>query len=319
MPRSSDTPRGSDDPTERLDDLEAAAWVLAAVIATHLEAGSTSLSEAIASDASRTAVLAAAGLVQRDGDDLVTHPLLETSATSASVAAAMLSSLRLAVAAAGSETTQGWAEQPDEVLLRQGRASAATGRAIAKRIVPDLTGLLERLSRPGGRVLDVGTGVGALAIALVQELPHVRVTAIDILDRAIRLARVELDGAGVDRDSIELRQQDAADLTEVDCYDMVWLPAPFLTVESLEATIPRCVQALAADGWIVVGTNPPPTTSLSSAVAQWKAHRSGGSGADADLIASILEDLGMGDVSRHRTFPGGPVLVAGRRTSGNNR
>ncbi|MEB3959239.1 hypothetical protein OKJ48_03065, partial [Streptomyces kunmingensis] len=79
-----------------------------------------------------SAVLEAAGLVRRDGAALVPHPSLvyADGATARSAVTARLGSLRQAVAVAAREpaaTGGGWAAQDDEVLLAQGRASAATG------------------------------------------------------------------------------------------------------------------------------------------------------------------------------------------------
>ncbi|HEX6452039.1 MAG TPA: methyltransferase domain-containing protein [Trebonia sp.] len=128
--------------------------------------------------------------------------------------------------AAAGEVPPGWATQSDEVLLNQGHASAATGRALATRLVPTLPGLAGRLASPGSRVLDVGTGVAALALALARELPHTHVTAIDVLDRALRLARTELAQAGPVAGRVELRRQDVADLREPERYNLIWLPAP---------------------------------------------------------------------------------------------
>lgn len=96
--------------------------------------------------------------------------------TAPSAVAARLGSLRQAVAAAAREgndrANEGWAGQDEEVLPNQGRASAATGHALATKIVPQLTGLADRLDAEGARVLDVGTGVAALAVALAQAFPR---------------------------------------------------------------------------------------------------------------------------------------------------
>jgi protein-L-isoaspartate O-methyltransferase len=294
-------------------ELENAAWALAAVIATYRDAAEGSLAEALAADPDRTAVLEAVGLVRRTGDGITPHAALYDGPGAGNTAAARLSSLRQAVGAAAGEIPRGWAAQPDEVLLDQGHASAGTGRALATRLVPALAGVAERLASPGSRVLDVGTGVAALAVALVRELPHIRVTAIDSLDRAVRLARAELGQAGHLAERVELRQQDVADLREPEAYDLIWLPVPFLSEEALNTSLPHLVDAVAPGGWLVAGTNPAPSGELAAAVARWNAIRNGGNSLDSNRIASALRELGLRDVDQHPTVPGGPILVVGQR------
>ena len=234
------------DPVAGLDD---AAWALAAVIATYRDTAGSSLAEALAADPDRTAVLAAAGLVRGTGQGAVPGPALLDGPLAGNAAAARLSSLRQAAEVAAGEAAPGWSALPDEVLLDQGQASAATGQALATRLVPTLAGLAGRLAVPGSRILDIGTGVGALAQALAREFPHARVTGIDVLARAIELARAGLRPAGSLAGRVELRQQDVADLREPAAYDLIWLPAPFLPETTLTAALPRLVDALVPGGW----------------------------------------------------------------------
>jgi SAM-dependent methyltransferase len=303
------------DPVAGLED---AAWALAAVIATYRDAAGSSLAEALVREPDRTAVLVAAGLVQRTDSGLVPDPALLDGPLAGNAAAARLGALRQAVQVAAGEAAPGWSAQPDEVLLDQGHASAATGYALATRLVPALDGLAERLAAPGARVLDVGTGVGALALALAREFPHVRVTGIDVLVRAIALARAEvtqaeLAQAGRLADRVELREQDVADLREPATYDLIWLPAPFLSETTLIAALPGIVDALVPGGWLVAGTNPTPASQLAAAVARWNAARNGGSALDAEAVAARVRELGLGSVGQYPTVPGGPILVTGRR------
>ncbi|WP_331737629.1 hypothetical protein [Streptomyces sp. NBC_00019] len=130
--------------------LEAAVWAMAALVSTQRQALSAPLTDVLACDPQRTAVLESLGLVHRGPDGFVVHPSLDQAdpATARSAVEAKLSSLRQAVSAAVSDvagTPQGgWAGQSDEVLLGQGRASAATGRALASKIVPRLARCAER-------------------------------------------------------------------------------------------------------------------------------------------------------------------------------
>ncbi|MGC4816268.1 SAM-dependent methyltransferase [Micromonospora sp. DT63] len=302
--------------------LEASAWALAAAVGTMSDALSAPLAEVLAASPHRSAVLEAAGLLSWHAGVPVAHPslLAADGPTGRSAVQARLSSLRQAVAAAAQEPSgpggTGWAELGDEVLLHQGRASAATGRALATRVVPELPGLARRLGSTDGRVLDVGTGVAALAVALARALPRASVVGIDVLQRALDLARGELAAAPDVADRISLRRQDVAEVAEPGGYDLVWLPAPFLPQQTLTVALPRLVQALRPGGWLVAGTNPPAADPLRAAVGRWNAVRNGGNAFDADRMAQVLEGAGLVDVRRFPTVPGGPVLVAAHHPGG---
>ncbi|MFJ7495156.1 methyltransferase [Streptomyces sp. NPDC097727] len=303
-----------DDPAARLD---AAAWVLAALVATVADAATRPLAEVLRADPARTAVLEAAGLVRREEDVLTPHPSLvyTDGPTARSAAQARLSSLRQAVAAAEGIPAGGfggdWADQDDAVLLSQGRASAMTGRALAGRVVPALPGLGDRLDRTGSRILDVGTGVAALALALAQGLPHAEVVGIDVMERVLGLAAAELANAQADvAGRVTLRHLDVAGLAERAAYDLAWLPAPFLSTNALTAAVPRLIDALRPGGWLVVGTNPAVADPLRQAVTGWNAVRNGGNSLDTDRMVEMLTAAGSVDVRTFPTVPGGPVLVA---------
>lgn len=87
---------------------------------------------------------------------------------------------------------------------------AVDGRALVPR--PETEGVVERclvhlrgLASP--RVLDVGTGSGAIALAIADEHPGARVIAVDRADGALALARDNLARAAVNG-RVELRQGD---------------------------------------------------------------------------------------------------------------
>jgi release factor glutamine methyltransferase len=87
------------------------------------------------------------------------------------------------------------------------------GRALVPR--PETEVVVERclfhlrgLEAP--RVLDVGTGSGAIALALADEHPGVRVLAVDRSEPALTLARENLTRTGLS-DRVELRRSDLLD------------------------------------------------------------------------------------------------------------
>jgi predicted O-methyltransferase YrrM len=305
----------NDDPST---SLEALTWALAALIATLDDAATKPLADVLPVNPQRTAVLEAAGLIQRDGDTLNLHRSFQypDGPTSRSAAQARLSSLRQAVAAAAGDQGEAgvWAVQDDEVLRNQGRASAFTGRSIASTVVPALPGLAERLDRQGSRILDTGTGIAALALALAEAFPRAEVVGIDVMERVLELARRELADAGTEAASrVTLRHADVVDMAEQAAYDMVWLPAPFLAEAALIQALPRLIEALKPGAWIIVGTNSAAPDPLRRAVAGWQAVRNGGNAYDADRMTTTLTAYGLQDEREFPTVPGGPMLVAAQR------
>ncbi|MFW0767153.1 peptide chain release factor N(5)-glutamine methyltransferase [Trabulsiella odontotermitis] len=56
---------------------------------------------------------------------------------------------------------------------------------------------LARLPAAGCRILDSGTGTGAIALALASERPDCQVTAVDVIPEAVALAQRNADNLGI--------------------------------------------------------------------------------------------------------------------------
>ncbi len=55
----------------------------------------------------------------------------------------------------------------------------------------------ERMSKTDARIVDVGTGSGCIALALAKELPEAHITAVDVSEDALRLARHNAEALGL--------------------------------------------------------------------------------------------------------------------------
>ena len=74
---------------------------------------------------------------------------------------------------------------------------------------------------PGTRLLEVGTGVGAVLAVLGQEFPGLRLTGVDIEPKQLAYARGHLERSGVEADLVEA---DALALPFEDAsFDHVWM------------------------------------------------------------------------------------------------
>ena len=58
--------------------------------------------------------------------------------------------------------------------------------------------IVEQLSEAPGRILDLGTGSGALALAFAQKYPEARVDAVDVSPQALSLAQENAQSLGLD-------------------------------------------------------------------------------------------------------------------------
>jgi release factor glutamine methyltransferase len=84
-------------------------------------------------------------------------------------------------------------------------------------------------------VIDVGTGTGAIALAIADEHPGAQVTAIDVSADALALARENAARTGL---AIELLEHDAAGGLPGGPYDLVVSNPPYVEPSDLETLMP---------------------------------------------------------------------------------
>jgi hypothetical protein len=207
-----------------------------------------------------------------------------------------------------------WEGQSDEALLSQGRASAQGAAAMVRLGLPMLAGLAEALARPGAMMLDVGTGVAAMAVVYAELFPELTVVGLDVLPRVLALGASAVASSRV-ADRVVLREQDVATLDEEAIYALAWLPAPFVPEAALRAGTPRVVRAMAAGGWLMLGHGKFADAPVDNAVTRFKTVAYGGTALDDEQAQRLLRDAGLQDVTTAPTPPGAPAITVGRKTT----
>ncbi len=314
-----------------VDELSLSTWTLSA-IATLFESGlAEALREPRTVDELATRVealpreriarvldlLAFRGVVTRDNDRYTladgVAPLTQPPMR-AVIAGELRATLMLAnayVDAARSETpVRGWHHTNPRLLQAQGDASAGFVGAFRNHFVPQLGDLASRLEQPTARFLDVGVGVGSLAIGMCRAFPQLRATGLDVFDVPLGMARDNVARAGL-ADRIELRQHAIEDLRDEAAFDYCWFPAFFLAPSSLPAAVARIREALRPGGWILMSAMKTDTDDAHRVVYSM-VMESWGTVVDTASAETLLKTSGF---TTTRTIPGPwwGALVVGQR------
>ena len=277
-----------------------AAWSLAALALTAQGDGPPELT------AAARELLAAAGLIAAPGTPL---PGLGT-ATPGQIASQAAAALHQASALAGGRGYE-WGTQSDEALVAQGRVSAQRAVTVARFMLPMMGDLAGRLAAPGARLLDVGTGTGALAVAFARVFPQVHVLGIDVLDRVLGLARQAIAVSEVGG-RVTVRKQDVANFADDAGFDLAWLPAPFFAEPALHAGLLRVAAALRPGGWLIVGHGKFGGTPAEDALTRLKTLAYGGTPIDDAAACELLRRTGLTSVRTVPTPAGAPAITIGQ-------
>jgi SAM-dependent methyltransferase len=177
----------------------------------------------------------------------------------------------------------GWAYRDTAILEGWGRGSMVVPGALVAS-APELAGVRS--------FLDIGTGIGLLAVAAAGVWPDASIVGIDIWPTSLELATDNVRRAGL-TDRITLRNQDVSVLDDVDCFDCAWFPTFFVSDAVLDTAVPRLFTAMHPGGWLVLGRMAPPPDPLAEAVGALRSTRSGGTDFDAKRLTAALESAGF--------------------------
>lgn len=178
-------------------------------------------------------------------------------------------------------------------------------RALIPRPETELLVELGLTLPPGGRVADVGTGSGAVALALKDERPDLRVVGIDVSEDALAIAGENGARLGLDVRFV------CADLLDGGDYDAVLANLPYVADRAAvapEISLYEPASALfaGADGLdairrLVGAARSVPVLALEIGFDQ------------ADPVSRLLLDEGFASVARMRDLAGVERVIVGHR------
>ncbi|HTV25526.1 MAG TPA: class I SAM-dependent methyltransferase [Polyangiaceae bacterium] len=287
-----------------LNELETSAGALAALAAAfHARAAGLPLAPSVG--AAVDGVLATLGVQEA----IARLPLGELRSLLAEIRVFEGSHRRLV----GSEPAEpGWAPPSRELLQAAGEVSAGLPRVIRHVIAPRLPGLAESLDTPGARFLDVGTGVGALAIEMARAWPELAVVGIEPWAPAFELALSNVQAARLEG-RVELRPLRGEDLADEGRYDLGWIPSLFIAEAALPSVIACVRRALRSGAWLLMPVLRADPSSLAGSVVRLRSALWGGTAITTGDAAARLAEAGFVDLQSFSSSPNGTTgLLAAR-------
>lgn len=259
------------------------------------------------------AILADAGVVVAEGGryrlapgalPLLAQPM--RAALEGDIRSQLMQSLAYLESSSSAEVSPGWAHTDPALLQAQGDASAVFAVMCKSMLAPALGDLAQRLEQPGARFLDVGTGVGGIAIAMSRAFPQLHTVGLDPFDVPLGIARRNVARADLAA-RIELRQLAVQHLRDEACFDLAWMPTFFVAGPVQAAALARVRAALRVGGWVVIPSGSGDAV-IALLIELW-----GGEVLPAPDCEALLEKAGLAEIRSVSGPVPGSALVVGRR------
>jgi SAM-dependent methyltransferase len=202
----------------------------------------------------------------------------------------------------------GWSQDDPALIRWRGAGSGILVGRIFARAFADLPDLPGRLDEPGAGFLDVGVGAGGISIMMCRQHPGLRVVGLDINPAAVAVAREEAAAAGL-AEQIEVREQSVTDVDDVDAFDLVWVPQPFLPASELAAALPRLRRAIRPGAALIMPLATNAENGVVGAAADVRHLMVGGGTMPTDRATDLLAAAGFARI-KAVNFDGNVVMVA---------
>jgi release factor glutamine methyltransferase len=155
-------------------------------------------------------------------------------------------------------------------------------------------------------VLDVGTGSGAIALAIADEHPGAHITAVDASPGALELAGANVLATGL---PVELREWDLFAGLPDGPWDLVVSNPPYVLPEEVDVLEPEVREWEPRDALVGVGTTEAVARGALDVLAPGGALVLEVAAGDAVRVASLLGELGYVDVTTTEDLAGRDRVV----------
>ena len=177
---------------------------------------------------------------------------------------------------------------------------------VVERCLARIAGLAEP------SVLDVGTGSGAIALAIADEHPRALVTAVDASAGALEVAGANVLRTGL---AIELREWDLYTGLPDGPWDLVVSNPPYVSPEEIEALEPEVRDWEPREALVGVGATEAVARGALDVVREGGALVLEVASGEAARVAALLRGLGYADVTTTQDLTGRDRVVEGARAA----
>jgi release factor glutamine methyltransferase len=160
------------------------------------------------------------------------------------------------------------------------------------------------------RVLDVGTGSGAIALAILDEHPGARATALDVSPGALEVARANAERTGL---RLELRPWDFFDGLPAGPWDLVVSNPPYVRPGEIESLAPEVREWEPREALVGVGATEAITRGATTVLRPGGALVLEVADGSAREVADLLASRGYVDVHVTRDLTDRERVVEGVR------